>query len=124
MVRLSGAAAAADGGLHVRGVYAGLLEAERADSAAAQQVWINPDDHPRGFFERSTALLEALKAGKTVVVPMWFLGGRSVPCNEAFREYKRRLAPRPRQWIVSPRDVIRPAPADVRVAFPGGAYYE
>jgi len=52
------------------------------------------------------------------------LGGHSVPCNEAFREYKRRLSPPPRHWVVAPNDMIRPAPPGLRVAFPGGAYRE
>ncbi|SEH83434.1 hypothetical protein SAMN04489835_4688 [Mycolicibacterium rutilum] len=109
------------GGLHVADAYEALLERERAHSADAQRLWINPDDHSQGFFERSTVLLKALEAGKEVVVHVWFLGGRSVRCNETFRTYKRRLTPRPRHWVVAPDDVIRPAPGGVRMGFPGGS---
>lgn len=124
VVRLSSGSAAGSrrGGFHVPGVYQALLERERAEDSAASRYWVNSDDHSQGFYARSTKLLEALEAGETVVVPVWFLGGHSVPCGEAFREYKLRLSPRPRHWVVAPNDVVRPAPEDLRIAWPGGVF--
>ncbi len=76
----------------------------------------------RGFFERSTVLLKALEAGKEVVVHVWFLGGRSVRCNETFRTYKRRLTPRPRHWVVAPPMMsFGQRLGGVRMGFPGGS---
>ena len=125
MVRLSAAAdAAAGGGFHVPGVYQRLLEREREHKNAekSRQVLAEQGDRPADFFARSKHLLEALETGQIVVVAGFLLGGHSVPCGDAFREYKRRLDPRARVWIVTPNDVVRPAPPAQRLAYPGGAY--
>lgn len=119
VVRLSGSAAVVADGLHVPGVYQALLENEREEHAEARRVRVNPDDHSQGFYARSTFLLDALESGVAVVVPSWRLGGHSVPCGDAFREYRRRL--RPKHWVVSPDDVVRPAPPGVRIEFPGSS---
>lgn len=122
MVRLSGSAAVVADGLRVPGVYRALLESERMKVAKAERVWVRPGYPDEGFFERSTSLLEALEAGLVVVVPSWCLGGHSVPCNDAFKEFKRRQSPRPVAWVVAPNDVVRPW--GEQIAFPGRAFDE
>lgn len=78
-------------GLHVPGAYQALLDSEReryyrygetivCDGRELQVSWADPDDHSAGFFCRSRTLLDALEAGKTVVMKRWMVGNlRSNP---------------------------------------------
>jgi hypothetical protein len=94
----------ADGGLVVQGIYRGLLERERAKCAERdpRRALAEPDDPNAGLFLRPRSFLDALEAGKDVIV-----GRRSaeIAIDFRFRLPWDRLV---RSVRMSPDDVVRP----------------
>jgi hypothetical protein len=103
------------GGFRALGLYAALLESER-DSDARHSVdprWRRTEagqrgEEPPSVYRRSRKLLEALEAGKTVVV--------SLPGRQWGLPWKR---PAVTAVTVTVDDVVRPS--DARFSHPGGA---
>ena len=76
-----------DPGMYVPGVYAAMLQSERAHhnrygetvvlgGRELRVVWADPDDHSQGFFCLNDKLLRLLEAGKPVIVERWRVGWR------------------------------------------------
>lgn len=111
-IRPLGGSSGALGGFRAPGLYAALLDGEREACLKWDPRWTRSEAGRRGeepptFYRRSRYLLEALEAGKTVVVPLppkWGL------------PWKR---PEVRTVTVTPDDLVRPT--DLPCAYPGSA---
>jgi hypothetical protein len=104
-------------GLRVPGLYRALLEKERrrCEEPDPRRVLSDAPNDPAPVFRRSRKLLDALEAGKAVVMPRWLVGsGRSVPPVvlpwDRSVDYVR----------VSPDDGVRPAEYSREHWWPGG----
>jgi hypothetical protein len=70
MPRVSHGASGVDGGITVRGVYAQLLEYQREKCGQPDpRRTYHPNESAAGFTQRPRFLLDALEAGKDVIVP-------------------------------------------------------
>lgn len=104
------------GGIQIPGLYRALLEKERQRCAEPdpRRIWSGDPGEPAAVFHRSRRLLDALEAGKPVVMVRWMVGSHvSVP--PVVLPWDRSV----KSVLVSPDDVVSPAEGDG--SWPGGA---
>jgi hypothetical protein len=115
-VRPLGGTSSGLGGFRAPGLYAALLESERQRSDHHDPRWRRTEAAKRGEeapprFRRSRRLLDALEAGKTVIVPL--------PSRKWGLPWTR---PDVTTVTVTSDDVVRPT--DAPCSYPGNAYEE
>jgi hypothetical protein len=95
-------------GLRVEGIYRQLLEYERrkCDEPDPRRLYTDNPGDPAPVFLRSRHLLRALEAGEAVRLPVWKLGGHTVP-DERIRRLKREDRTIT-GWLVGPDDSVAP----------------
>jgi hypothetical protein len=95
------------GGIRVPGLYEALLvkERRRCREPDPRNILSDQPGDMSPVFHRSRRLLDALEAGKPVVLPWWMVGSpRSQP--PVVLPWDRQEVP---SLLVSPDDVVRPA---------------